>query len=157
MWAFHLNFRIRSEDESTHCQWRIRELPGTGGSEGPWSPQSVLQQTEKAERECDHTQAMDPTSSSQKQPYRSWTTLPRLRAWSGRWPPCWAGVHAAWWYLLQLDSKKKYAYISLTQQTSHLFLDHLRLHSKNAYYYCAVITGISAFWTLKGKILLNSF
>lgn len=55
------------------------------------------------------------------------------------------------------NSKKQYAYISLTLQTSHLFLDHLRLHSKNAYYYCVVITGISAFWTLKGKILLNSF
>lgn len=99
--------KIVSQCDSTHCQWRRRELPGTGGSEGPWSHQSILQQTEKAEQECDNIQVTDTALSNQRQAYRTGTMLPHLRAWSGRWPPCWAGVHAAWLYLLQLVSRRK--------------------------------------------------
>lgn len=59
VFCFCWHFKTVPGDQSTHCQWRRREQPGSGGSGGPWSHQSVLQQTEKAQRECDIMQAID--------------------------------------------------------------------------------------------------
>lgn len=43
--------------------------------------------------------------------------VPRLRVWSGRWPPCWAEVHAALLYLRQLKwiKSKVSAFIGLVK------------------------------------------